>query len=91
MRIQKSEKICESISEWVIMYHDHPNDYIPHGVGLVAERMSTSDLFKAHAECIRYLCAPLLVNTHDRWAEALDAVCEALGKRVDGAYSRGMR
>lgn len=90
-QLYKSEKISDSIAEWVITYHNRPDGYMPHGVGLVAERMSTADLFRAHAECIRYLAGPLRDAERERWAEALDAVCETLGKRVDGAYSRGMR
>ena len=83
-------KACDTMAEWV-SHEDYPDTYYPHGAGLVADRMDTVDLFRAHAECIRHLSAPHLINTHDRWVEALDAVCETLGKRVDGAYSRGMR
>ena len=57
----------------------------------IATRMSTADLFRAHAECSRRLSEPMRISAEERWAEALDAVCETLGKRVDGAYSRGMR
>ncbi len=57
----------------------------------IAKRQSTADLFRTYAECNRRLSEPMVVNVEARWTKALDAVCEVLGKRVDGAYSRGMR
>lgn len=66
----------KTMSEWV---NRPKTDY---AAADVAENMSTADLFRAHAECSH---PP---DRGARWAEALDAVCEALGKRVDAANER---
>lgn len=75
--------IPKTMSGWV--------QYGALGAALTAEQMSTADLFREHAECVRMLCTPVMGDLRERWEDALDAVCEELGKRVDGAYSRGMR
>lgn len=74
-----------TIAEWV----ERENCFS--GAYTVAAKMSAADLFRAHAECVRRLSEPMTIYQLGRWSDALDAVCEVLGERVDGAYSRGMR
>lgn len=83
MTLEDERRPCATMAEWVDS-HDHPV-FVQESAEYVAERFAGAALFRAHAAATIKLCCPLRNHERERWDEALAAVCDELGKRLDAA------
>ena len=84
------KRLAATIREWVDVRLDRRSDIVAWGAAGVTEQMDTADLFMAHAESIMEIPRTAEESgERDAWQEALRAVCDELGQRIDAARFDG--
>ena len=83
--------MAATMTEWVDATCGRRLDVIEWGAGMVAEQMDTAALFMAHADAVVALARDLAEDDRGAWNDALKAVCEELGQRIDAARFDGQR
>lgn len=74
-----------SMLEWI---ERDGNKYAAEPAESVAHRLPMADLMRAHSTATIRLCGPLHNNERELWEEALEAVCQEIGKRFEGLTAR---